>query len=514
MPLLSELPFENQFVAYFAADPETETYPRQVKDAFFSFTSPTPTKETRLLAWSEDMARKFNLSQPELESEDTDILGGQKVLTSMKPYAACYGGHQFGHWAGQLGDGRAITLGEMHDSDGRSWELQLKGAGLTPYSRTADGRAVLRSSIREFITSEAMFHLNVPTTRALSLVSTGDQVMRDMFYDGHPAFEPGAITARMAPSFLRFGNFEILAARGEKENLIQLMDWTIDNFYPEINSKDYADWFDKISQRTAHMIAQWLRVGFVHGVMNTDNMSILGLTIDYGPYGFLDNYDPRWTPNTTDLPGRRYCFGQQPPIALWNLERLADALSFAVDDQDIFVDGLKNFQNYFQKEFLQMMSLKLGIRSLTKEDISLLEELDRWLQKSDADMTIFYRKLCVASPSENINRFNEALYSPTKEALTELAGWLKSYEEVLQRDPQKAEERVLSMKTSNPVVIPRNYIVHEIIESATKGDLSPLHQFQKVIASPYDESVDQKWQQKRPDWAKTQPGCSTLSCSS
>ena len=240
------------------------------------------------------------------------------------------GGHQFGHWAGQLGDGRAISLGEAVLADGQRRELQLKGAGPTPYSRSADGRAVLRSSIREFLCSEAMHHLGIPTTRALSLVGTGEGVVRDMFYDGHPEVEPGAIVCRVAPSFLRFGHFELPSQRGDTSLLQALADFCIARDFPHLRGRGeplYADWFAEVCERTARLVAGWMRVGFVHGVLNTDNMSILGLAIDYGPYGWIDAYDPDWTPNTTDATGRRYRFGWQPRVANWNLGQLARALA-------------------------------------------------------------------------------------------------------------------------------------------------------------------------------------------
>nr|GMD61807.1 UPF0061 protein azo1574 [Ipomoea batatas] len=237
------------------------------------------------------------------------------------PYAQNYGGHQFGMWAGQLGDGRAITLGEVLNSKSERWELQLKGAGKTPYSRFADGLAVLRSSIREFLCSEAMHSLGIPTTRALCLVTTGKYVTRDMFYDGNPKDEPGAIVCRVAQSFLRFGSYQLHASRGKKDlDIVRtLADYTIRYHYPHLENM----------KRTASMIAGWQGVGFTHGVMNTDNMSVLGLTIDYGPFGFLDAFDPSYTPNTTDLPGRRYCFANQPDIGLWNVAQFTSTLSTA-----------------------------------------------------------------------------------------------------------------------------------------------------------------------------------------
>jgi uncharacterized protein YdiU (UPF0061 family) len=249
------------------------------------------------------MAGALGLTEADIASPFfAQVFGGNGVLEGMQPWASNYGGHQFGAWAGQLGDGRAISLGEVLTPQGERWELQLKGAGATPYSRGADGRAVLRSSVREFLCSEAMHHLGVPTTRALSLVVTGDSVERDMFYDGHPEDEPGAIVCRVAPSFIRFGHFELPASRGDVALLQQLVNFTIKRDFPALSGSDetrYADWFADVCARTARMIAHWMRVGFVHGVMNTDNMSILGLTIDYGPYGWIDDFDLDWTPNTT-----------------------------------------------------------------------------------------------------------------------------------------------------------------------------------------------------------------------
>src|SRR4051812_28568908 len=306
---LAEEKFANRFVTELPA-------------ACYSIVQPTPVAAPKLLAWSSDLAAELGLSGP--SSRTVELLAGNGLTPTMNPYSARYGGHQFGVWAGKLGDGRAITLGELAGQ-----ELQLKGAGLTPYSRTADGRAVLRSSLREFLCSEAMHWLGVPTTRALSLIGTGEPVIRDMFYDGHPAPEPGAIVCRVAPSFVRFGNFQIL----EEDPKKQLADFVIRHHFP--SCKDYSSWFREVCVRTARLMVDWMRLGFVHGVMNTDNLSILGLTIDYGPYGWLEGYDPQWTPNTTDLPGRRYCYGNQPQIALWNLTRLAESLLPLVEKESL-----------------------------------------------------------------------------------------------------------------------------------------------------------------------------------
>ncbi len=336
MQNLSTHTYTNEFVSTFKGDESGNLGSRQTPGVLYSKAVPTPVNHPTLLAWSEDLAKELGVLKPTTQQE-IDILAGNLITPSMYPYAACYGGHQFGSWAGQLGDGRAITLGEWISPSNQSWELQLKGAGRTPYSRRADGRAVLRSSVREYLMSEAMHYLRVPTTRALSLVSTGEQVLRDMFYNGNAAYESGAIVMRVSPSFLRFGNFEILASRNERANLHKLAHWTIDKFYPHITAEGedkIVAWFSEVVERTIHMIVEWLRVGFVHGVMNTDNMSILGLTIDYGPYSFLDDYDPNFTPNTTDLPGRRYAFGKQYLIGFWNLRCLAGAISPLVKDTD------------------------------------------------------------------------------------------------------------------------------------------------------------------------------------
>src|SRR3954469_15746658 len=348
---MTDLAFDNTFVRHLPADPVADNVPRQVHGASYTPVTPTPVAAPRLLAWSDDLAERLGLRP---DPAMVEVLAGNRVLPGMQPYAARYGGHQFGHWAGQLGDGRAITLGEMFATDGSRQELQLKGAGKTPYSRTADGRAVLRSSLREFMCSEAMFHLGVPTTRALSLVATGEPVIRDMFYDGHPEKEPGAVVCRVAPSFVRLGNFQILAANDEKEALKRLADYVIREHFPGLS---YDAWYREVCRRTALLIVDWMRLGFVHGVMNTDNLSILGVTIDYGPYGWLEGYDPMWTPNTTDAQGRRYSYGSQPGIAQWNLARLAEALLPLVEREKL-EQGLNLYADTFNTHWRQAVAQK------------------------------------------------------------------------------------------------------------------------------------------------------------
>jgi hypothetical protein len=307
-PDIEHLEFTSRFVTELPADPETRNFPRQVTGALLFARHPDARGSPRLVAHSAEMLDELGLSRTSIEHPSfAEVLGGNRVLPGVTPHATCYGGHQFGHWAGQLGDGRAINLGEVRSASGQWLTLQLKGAGRTPYSRTADGLAVLRSSIREFLCSEAMHHLGVPTTRALSLVTTGEQVSRDMFYDGNPRLEPGAIVCRVAPSFTRFGHFEIHTARGDS---ICCAGWwsspsatTSRRSRPRLQPTPHWNGSPRSVGAPPTLIVHWQRVGFVHGVMNTDNLSILGLTIDYGPYGWIDDYNPDWTPNTTDAAG-------------------------------------------------------------------------------------------------------------------------------------------------------------------------------------------------------------------
>src|SRR5688572_4829987 len=448
LPDLTELEFEASFVRDLPADPVLVNMPRQVANACYTRVDPTPVAAPRLLGWSHALGEYLGIDRPATDVA-VEILAGNRVLPGMKPYAARYGGHQFGTWAGQLGDGRAITLAEVIASDGTRQELQLKGAGRTPYSRTADGRAVLRSSLREFMCSEAMHFLGVPTTRALSLVGTGEQVIRDMFYDGHPAPEPGAIVWRVAPSFVRFGNFQIHAAHNELDSLKRLADYVMRMYYPGLDS--YQKFFHELCQRTGLLIADWMRLGFVHGVMNTDNMSILGLTIDYGPYGWLEPYDPQWTPNTTDEHTRRYCYGNQPEIAQWNLARLAEALLPLVKDKAPFEKGLSLYAETFNGAWQRALAQKLGLVALGKPgDDELVSDLFVLLYEVETDFTIFFRNLAAVPLEGGDEAFLEplrpAFYSEPSPAL---ASWLRRYIARVREEPS-ATTRVERMNKANP----------------------------------------------------------------
>ncbi len=516
--------YDNRFTRKLPADPNTENFPRQIVGASFTRVQPTPVKNPRLIAHSREMAELLGFSEESVHSEQfARVMGGNELFPGMDPFAMNYGGHQFGQWAGQLGDGRAINLGETSSPDGRHWMLQLKGAGPTPYSRTADGRAVLRSSIREFLCSEAMFHLGVPTTRALSLVLTGDQVERDMFYDGHPKFEPGAVVCRVSPSFVRFGSFEIHVARQEIELLRRLADFTIETDFPHLGNPSrevYLKWFDEVCRRTADMIIHWMRVGFVHGVMNTDNMSILGLTIDYGPYGWVDDYDPGWTPNTTDAHSRRYVFGNQPQVAQWNLAQLARSILPLVDEVEPLQAILDDFSGYYLLGFQKMMATKLGFKNFEADsDEGLLTDLFALLQTEETDMSIFFRKLAAVNLEDRVNQVDplrEAWYAePSDDLLNRTEQWLSRYVDRAGRDGSTAKEREVRMNAVNPKYVLRNYLAQQAIDKSHEGDHSMISELLEVMRNPYDEQPEfEHYAAKRPEWARNKAGCSMLSCSS
>jgi len=442
----------------------------------------------------------------------------------MDPYAQCYGGHQFGHWAGQLGDGRAIVLGEVTPGGegALSQEVQLKGAGKTPYSRRADGRAVLRSSLREFICSEAMHAMGVPTTRALSLVGTGDAVMRDMFYNGNGKWEPGAVTTRVAPTFVRFGSFQLPASRGDKALCKKFADFVVRRHYPQywqeglLKKPDYAGWFAEVCERTGVLFAKWQLVGFVHGVLNTDNMSILGVTIDYGPYGFLEAFDPNFTPNTTDMPGLRYCFKNQPEIGQWNLAQLANALAAAgLLSKGEAEAGLERYADALHEEYTAGMARKMGLREY---DIKVSTPLMQNMYDCDADFTRTFRALrWVEAEGEGIPEGLRAELGPgmDEEKEKKWGEWVNMYREVLRAEGWDADERRAAMDASNPVYIPRNWLCQVAIEAAEAGDYSKVQELHEVLKRPYEEQEGMEFYAgvAPPDMAK-RPGVVCLSCSS
>ena len=521
---MKKLKFDNRFINELPADLETNNTRRQVMGACYSFVSPTPVSAPTLLSYSNEAAELFDLTDEDCEGDAfLQAFAGNQLLDGMRSYAMCYGGHQFGNWAGQLGDGRAINLGEAVNASDESWALQLKGAGPTPYSRTADGLAVLRSSVREYLCSEAMFHLGVPTTRALSLATTGEQVMRDMLYDGNPEYELGAVVCRVAPSFIRFGSFQIFASRNEIEPLQELADFTIKEHFADLweaheaGSKElYLAWFARVCQLTVTMVVHWMRVGFVHGVMNTDNMSIHGLTIDYGPYGWLDDFNPEWTPNTTDAQNRRYRYSQQGNIALWNCYQLANALFPLIEDADSLEAELHEFRTSYEKQWRDMMASKLGFAQYQKGDDTLFERLEALLSSVETDMTIFYRLL--ASDELRVETFSNAYYSPetlTDDYRASMSQWLNDYQQRLASDGVDFEIRKAAMNKVNPKYVFRNYLAQQATEKAEAGDYSMINELLDLYRNPYDEQPEREhFAVKRPEWARTKVGCSMLSCSS
>ncbi len=521
MPLITNLAYTDHFVRALPADPRSDNALRQVLRACYSRVAPTQVAKPELLVLVPEVAALVGLD-PAPSPELAEVLAGNRIVPGMVPYAACYGGHQFGTWAGQLGDGRAITLGEVTGEGGATWELQLKGAGPTPYSRRADGRAVLRSSLRELVCSEAMFHLGVPTTRALSLALTGESVQRDLLYDGHPRFEPGAVVCRVAPSFLRFGSFEIHSSRDDKATLEALARFTLERFYPHHlhgDRMDIAGWFDEVMRRTAWMVTEWMRVGFVHGVMNTDNMSILGLTIDYGPYGWVESFDLDWTPNITHASGRRYRFGAQPQVAHWNLAQLAKALAPLCTDLDPLRRSLDAFVGELSGQYRHTMLRKLGLsglRTSATEDDDLLTELGQLLVEVETDMTLFFRAL--AEPHPSFATLREAYYAPeqmTPVQRAQLDRWLAAYAHRVRGEGISEAERGVRMNAINPLYVPRNYVVQRVIEATEAGDRAQFLELLDVLRRPYHRQPGkERFAEKRPEWARHKPGCSMLSCSS
>lgn len=505
-------PFLKKFPGDFSNNPMQRNTPK----VLFSTINPAGFDNPQLIAFNETLSEEIGLGV--FEEKDLDFLVGNHLPDSVQTYATAYAGHQFGNWAGQLGDGRAILAGEITNSSGKRTEIQWKGAGATPYSRHADGRAVLRSSVREYLMSEAMYHLGVPTTRALSLAFTGEDVVRDIMYNGNPQLEKGAVVIRTAESFLRFGHFELMSAQQEYKTLQELLDFTIENYYPEITSPDtqkYKDFFESICTRTADLMVEWFRVGFVHGVMNTDNMSILGLTIDYGPYSMMDEYDLNFTPNTTDLPGRRYAFGKQGQISQWNLWQLANALHPLIKDEKFLENTLNSYGTYFWESHDKMLCQKFGFDKLKKDDEEFFTNWQGLMQELEFDYTLFFNQLeKLATGIDLKEHFSSISYSfLTDEKLGKLKDFVGKYESRLNSNSISREESLEMMAKSNPKFILRNYLLYECIEEINNGQTEMLNKLTEALENPYKE-IFPEFSNKRPSGYDDTAGCSTLSCSS
>ncbi len=468
---------------------------------FYENTLPTPLPQPRLLHFNRSAAELIQLDPDQAARADAaDYLCGNRLLPGSQPVAALYAGHQFGYFVPQLGDGRALLLGDAPGADG-IWELQLKGAGPTPFSRGSDGRAVLRSSIREYLCSEAMHGLGIPTTRALSLVGSPLPVYRE-------TAESAAVVLRMAPSFIRFGSFEVFFYRGQADEIRALADFVIAHHYPQFadSSDKYARFLGAVVVATAKLMAQWQAVGFSHGVMNTDNMSILGLTLDYGPFGFLDRYDPGFVCNHSDEMGR-YAFDQQPDIGAWNLTRLAQALTPLMSVEAARAE-IAPYPSVFASSYIDLMCAKLGLPA-DKDAVALITQLLDILAKNRVDYTIFMRKLCdFGTDAQNLN-------APLRDLFVDRAAfdaWAALYRARLLAHAADDATRAERMRRVNPKYLLRNYLAEKAIAAARDhGDTSEIERLMQVLHSPYDEHPDmESYAAPPPDWAQH----ISVSCSS
>lgn len=505
-------PFLENFPGDFSKNPIQRNTPK----VLFSTIDPVGFDEPKLIVFNEKLSEEIGLGK--LNDNDLDFLVGNNLPENIKTYATAYAGNQFGNWAGQLGDGRAILAGEIENNEGRKTEIQWKGAGATPYSRHADGRAVLRSSVREYLMSEAMHHLGIPTTRGLSLSFTGESVVRDMMYSGNPQEEKGAVVVRTAESFLRFGHFELMSAQKEIDTLQKLADFTIKNYFPEITSEGeqkYKDFFQSVCTKTADLMVEWFRVGFVHGVMNTDNMSILSLTIDFGPFSMMDEYDLNFTPNTTDLPGRRYAFGKQGQISQWNLWQLANALFALIKDEKFLEETLNSYGSYFWEAHDKMLCKKFGFDELKETDEDFFTNWQGLMQELQFDYTLFFNVLeKIDAVFDLKTEFQKISYTILDEIkIRKLENFIEQYQLRLKSNVISKEDSLNLMKKTNPKFLLRNYLLFECIEEINEGKTELLEKLTKALENPYEE-IFLEFSVKRPFSYDNISGCSMLSCSS
>ena len=469
MPDPVRLPFEHTYAA--------------LPSRFWQRVAPTPVAAPKLLAFNRALAEELGLGKTFAGLDIAAVLGGNVVPEGAEPIAMAYAGHQFGHFVPQLGDGRAILLGEVIDRQGQRRDLQLKGPGPTPFSRNGDGRAAIGPVLREFLVSEAMSALGVPTTRSLAAVATGEAVFRE-------GAVPGAVLTRVAASHVRVGTFQYFAAREDVEAVRALADYVIARHYPELaaNERPYLALLEQIAERQAFLIAAWMSVGFIHGVMNTDNTAVSGETIDYGPCAFLDEYDPAKVFSSIDRHGR-YAFGNQAPVVRWNLARLAECLLLlmAADPADALPEAMAvidAFPARFQHHWLAAMRRKLGLVSEEEGDESLAHDFLEALQAVAADYTLGFRGLCVLAEGSEPEGLLALPKTPGMDA------WRQRWLERLARDPQSVQGRMAAMKATNPAVIPRNHRVHDALVAAEQADLAPFEDLLAAIQRPYDDGPD------------------------
>ena len=465
MTTLEELCFDNAYTT--------------LPEVFYERVHPTPLPNPYVVSINAQAAALLNLEPAELQRKDfAEIFSGAKLLPGSDPIAQLYSGHQFGHYVPQLGDGRAILLGEVVTQGGQRWDLQLKGAGLTRYSRDGDGRAVLRSTIREYLCGEAMHGLGIPTTRSLCIVAGEEIVLREL-----P--EPGAMLLRMAPTHVRFGSFEVFFYRRQHEYLRILADYVIRHHFPHFVDEDnrYARLLHEVAVRTGHLIAQWQAVGWAHGVMNTDNMSILGLTLDYGPYGFMERYDPTFICNHSDHHGR-YAFQHQPDIGYWNMRALAHALSPLMEEQDVNA-APEIYERAMLEKYAELMRQKLGLQENHAADDKLLTDLLNLMDSSRVDYTQFFRALStfrleVTEPSEHLRDFflHRNVFDD----------WAQRYRDRLRAEKSQDDERKCRMDQVNPKYVLRNHLAQEAIIQATRhGEYAEIDRLLKLFTQPFVE---------------------------
>ena len=481
MQKLDRLNFENTFA--------------RLPDNFHSRLHPAPLPNPYLVSFNANAAQLIDLDCAEAARADfAEHFTGNRLLPGADPLAMLYAGHQFGHFVAQLGDGRAILLGEIRNRAGELWDIQLKGAGITPYSRQGDGRAVLRSSIREYLCSEAMHGLGIPTSRALCVTGSDEEVYRERI-------ETAAVLTRLSPSHVRFGSFEVFFHRGEYRQITGLADYVIARHFPHLVSDPgkYRLFLDEVTRRTARLMAKWQAVGFSHGVMNTDNMSILGLTFDYGPFGFMESYDPGYICNHSD-PRGRYAYDQQPQIGLWNLACLAQALSPLIPEEqaDAVLDG---YAPAYHQHYLELMGEKLGLVDATQDDIQLIGSLLALMQASRIDYTHLFRSLGNFDSSAN------AANASLRDLFIDRAAfdaWAAAYRARLQHQPCTDSARKTRMDAVNPKYILRNYLAQNAIEQAEKHrDFSEVDRLLKLLARPFDEQPEmESYAAAPPDWAQ------------
>jgi len=486
----------------------SNSFARSLGEAFYARLAPTPLEQSHLVAFNPGAAALIDLHPEQAERpEFVRYFGGHQRLPGSEPLAMLYAGHQFGNYVPQLGDGRAILLGEVTNRQGERWELQLKGAGITPFSRRGDGRAVLRSTVREYLCSEAMHGLGIATTRALCMTGSKEEVYRERI-------ENGAMMVRMAPSHVRFGSFEVFYYRGQFEHLRALADYVIDHHYPHLKGEPnrYLQLFREVTRRTAELISQWQLVGFAHGVMNTDNMSILGLTLDYGPFGFLDDYDPGFICNHSDYSGR-YAFERQPRIGRWNLSCLGQALLPLFDGEPEAAAAQANavldeYQPHFQRHNMAGQRAKLGLQEKHRGDAALLSDLLSLLQQNRSDYTRSFRALAGFDSTEG------AVNPSLRDSFIDRSAfddWAARYSARLRAEGSIDAARKEGMNRVNPKYILRNYLAQQAIEQAEAGDYSEIETLHRILQRPFDEQPDyEAYAEAPPDWGKSLE----ISCSS